>query len=69
MLDVDDPTSVIPTVDAESFARLKAEGTVHSGMLPKLENALRTVGAGVSSVIIKHSRSLTDRNAGTTIKA
>jgi acetylglutamate kinase len=69
MLDVDDPTSVIPTVDAESFARLKAEGTVHSGMLPKLENALHTVGAGVSSVIIKHSRSLTDPTAGTTIKA
>ena len=67
MLNVDDPSTVIPEINADSFARLKADGTIHSGMLPKIENALRTVNAGVSAVCIKSSRAIADTTAGTKI--
>jgi len=50
--DVDDENSVIPTIDAARFAELKASGAVHSGMLPKLENAFRALERGVERVVI-----------------
>jgi acetylglutamate kinase len=52
LLDVDDENSVIPTIDAARFAELKASGAVHSGMLPKLENAFRALDKGVARVVI-----------------
>ncbi len=52
MLDVDDDTSVIPYIDRAHFAELKSSGAVHSGMLPKLENAFRALDEGVGRVVI-----------------
>ncbi len=52
MLDVDDDTSVIPQIDRARFAELKSSGAVHSGMLPKLENAFSALDAGVGRVVI-----------------
>lgn len=63
-----DEESVIPTITAESFAALRAEGVVGKGMLPKIENALRAVADGVRSVRIKHADDLAD-DRGTTIVA
>jgi acetylglutamate kinase len=34
------------------FEHLKADGTISGGMLPKIENALAAVEAGVKEVII-----------------
>ncbi len=48
--DMEDESSVIPTINRESFAELKRSGVIYSGMLPKLENAFTTIDAGVSSV-------------------
>lgn len=48
----DDPASVIPAVDRAAFARLVDEGVVSGGMIPKLENCLAAVEAGVSRVVI-----------------
>ena len=48
----DDEASVIPLITAESFDRLKADGTVSGGMIPKIENALEAIRAGVKQVII-----------------
>lgn len=48
----DDDTSVIPEIHAADFARLKDEGTVSGGMIPKLQNALDAVAAGVERVVI-----------------
>ncbi len=48
----DDDESVIPTISREDFERYKADGTISGGMLPKIENALAAVEAGVSQVII-----------------
>ena len=43
---------VIPEIDRPAFEALKADGTVSGGMIPKLENCLQAVDAGVSRVVI-----------------
>lgn len=48
----DDDESVIPTITRAVFERLKADGTVAGGMLPKLENAFNAIAAGVKAVNI-----------------
>ena len=60
LLDVDDGSSVIPALNEDRIEKLKNEGLIHSGMLPKLENAIQTVKNGVESVIIGHADNLPD---------
>ena len=48
----DDDESVIPTITRPDFERYRSDGTISGGMLPKIENALSAVEAGVSRVII-----------------
>lgn len=52
LTDPDDEASVIPHITADSFEQLKADGTVSGGMIPKIENALQALRAGVKQVII-----------------
>lgn len=63
----DDDDSVIPVITKEDFKRYKADGTISGGMLPKIENALKAVDAGVSRVIITLATAL-DGCHGTVIK-
>jgi acetylglutamate kinase len=53
MSNPDDLNSVIPHINAQSFEQLKADGIVSGGMIPKIENALAAVEAGVHQVIIR----------------
>jgi len=62
----DDESSVIPHINATSFEQLKADGTVNGGMIPKIENALEAVSAGVKQVIITKADAI-DGKHGTTI--
>ena len=62
----DDDDSVIPTINHADFERYKADGTISGGMLPKIENALAAVDAGVSRVIITLATAI-DGNHGTII--
>ena len=50
----------------ESFEALKADGTVSGGMIPKIENALEAVKAGVKQVIITKADAI-DGTQGTII--
>lgn len=52
LADPDDDDSVIERMDLQDFERLKAQGTVCGGMLPKLENAFAALRCGVEKVII-----------------
>ena len=52
LMDVDDPQSLIPTITPSLYAELKAENKIHSGMIPKIDNAYKTIGAGVGAVRI-----------------
>ncbi len=56
--DENDDDSVIPQIDKAAFARLKADGTVQGGMIPKLENAFHAIDAGVKEVIITRADAL-----------
>ena len=64
----DDDDSVIPVITHADFDRYKADGTISGGMLPKIENALSAVDAGVSRVIITLATAV-DGQHGTIIKA
>ena len=63
----DDDDSVIATINHADFARYKADGTISGGMLPKIENALNAVDAGVAKVIITLATAI-DGKHGTTIE-
>ena len=62
----DDDNSVIPTITRADFERYKADGTISGGMLPKIENALSAIDAGVSRVIITLATAI-DGESGTII--
>lgn len=64
--DAEDDDAVIERITPASFNELKADGVVKGGMLPKIENALKAVAAGVRSVQIKHADDLLGEG-GTTI--
>lgn len=64
--DADDDTSVIPVIDRQSFKSYRADGTISGGMLPKIENALRAVDAGVTRVVITSATAI-DGEHGTVI--
>ena len=53
LYDPKDEKSVIPLITKESYTRLKNEGVVSEGMLPKLDNAFFALERGVSEVYIK----------------
>jgi acetylglutamate kinase len=62
----DDDDSVIATINHADFEHYKADGTISGGMLPKIENALSAVDAGVSKVIITLATAI-DGKHGTAI--
>ena len=68
LANADDGDSVIPHISAGDFARLKADGTVQGGMLPKLENSFAALNAGVSRVVITRADQLAQPGAGTVIE-
>ena len=63
----DDDDSVIPVITHASFDQYKADGTISGGMLPKIDNALSAVDAGVSRVIITLATAI-DGQHGTVIE-
>lgn len=63
----DDDNSVIPVITRADFIKYKEDGTISGGMLPKIENALAAIDAGVSRVIITLATAI-DGNAGTIIQ-
>lgn len=69
--DVNDPESVIKSVNEEEFTVLKEEGKLHKGILPKLENALGAIKNNVDKVfLIKETQlknHIENHHAGTEI--
>lgn len=63
----DDDDSVIPVITRADFERYQADGTISGGMLPKIENALAAVEAGVERVIITLATAI-DGQHGTVIQ-
>jgi acetylglutamate kinase len=53
--DSDDDNSVIPELQKSYYEQLKANGAIHTGMIPKLDNAFKAIDAGVSQVTVCHA--------------
>lgn len=56
--DIDDEHSLIQDIDPARYEELKIEKIIHSGMLPKLDNAFTAIASGVKAVIIGHAQEL-----------
>ena len=74
--DKDDPTTLIPELSVMEAARLRQEGVISGGMIPKMECCVEAIRRGVKKVIIMDGRVphsilmelLTDEGAGTMVK-
>lgn len=67
MYDQANEESVIPLINTEGYNRLKKEGVVTAGMIPKLDNAYYALEKGVSEVYIKEWTAIAHK-AGTMLK-
>ena len=73
--DRDDPSTLIPDVTIEEAEKLKAEGVVSGGMVPKVDCCVQALKKGVENVVIMDGRVphsilmeiLTDEGAGTMV--
>lgn len=55
MRDINDPESAIPVIKPTNYQQLKEEEVINSGMIPKIDNALDALNAGVTAVRIMNS--------------
>lgn len=56
--DINDEDSLIMAINPERYEELKQQQIIHSGMIPKLDNAFTAIACGVKAVIIGHSDDL-----------
>jgi acetylglutamate kinase len=54
LYDSEDDTSVIATMNANLYSKLKSEKAIHSGMIPKLDNCFNSLSKGVQKIRIGH---------------
>jgi acetylglutamate kinase len=69
--DLSDEGSVILQINKAEYNDLKTTGVVHTGMIPKLDNAFEAISQGVQRVIIGKADDLSDLlngKSGTTLK-
>lgn len=60
LFDAEDDSSVIEQINQELYAKLKTEGAIHSGMIPKLDNCFNSLSRGVQKIKIGHHKMLKD---------
>lgn len=71
----EDPSTLIPELTVEEAEKLKAEGVIAGGMIPKVDCCVEAINKGVKNVIIMDGRVphsilmelLTDEGAGTMV--
>lgn len=66
LMDENDDNSVISRLDKELYQKYIDEGVVTGGMLPKLDNAFRSIEKGVKAVIITQASEI-GKDSGTRI--
>lgn len=59
----DDDTTVIGQITEKTFSDYKSQGVIHSGMIPKLDNAYVALKAGVSEIVICGPKAFEKKNA------
>jgi len=58
MKDLSDDRSLITHIDQGNYSQLLASGVIHSGMIPKIDNAFEAIKEGVDRVHICHYRDI-----------
>ncbi len=56
--DINDESSLVNEIDQREYMKLKEQQIIHSGMIPKMDNAFSAISCGVKAVIIGHSDDL-----------
>jgi acetylglutamate kinase len=70
LMNAEDDSTVINSINESLYKNLKEEKVIHSGMIPKLDNAFAAISKGVEKVIIGRAEQLQELvagNAGTSI--
>lgn len=75
LTDKDDPTTLIPEVDLKGIEKLKENGIISGGMIPKVDCCVEAISKGVENAVIMDGRVphsilmeiLTDEGAGTMV--
>ena len=62
----DDESTLISKINTSAYKELKEKKLIHSGMIPKLDNAFAALKNGVKNVIIGKAEDLTQLIAGST---
>ncbi|MBF6627084.1 MAG: acetylglutamate kinase [Proteiniphilum sp.] len=65
--DLNDPLSLIPSMNKAECDKYKLQGIIADGMIPKLDNSFRAIENGVSRVIILHAQNLLNQQ-GTVLR-
>lgn len=65
MKDINSDGSVLASICRSDYHRLKSDGIVYEGMIPKLDNAFAAIDKGVSKVIIGKAGKLPELISGT----
>ncbi len=71
LLDANNDSTVIPSINKEEYQSLKEKALIFAGMIPKLDNAFSAINSGVTKVIIGKAEMielLIVGKAGTTIQ-
>ena len=58
LLDANDDSTVISTINPSAYQQLKTEQKIFAGMIPKLDNAFAALNSGVKRVIIGRAEEL-----------
>lgn len=64
LLDANDDTTVIASINPDYYTTLKSQQLIFAGMIPKLDNAFAAINNGVSKVIIGKAEFIQDLVAG-----
>jgi acetylglutamate kinase len=70
LMNAEDDLTVIGSINQTSYKDLKEQEIIHSGMIPKLDNAFAALNKGVNRIVIGKAEQLEDLisgNAGTSI--
>lgn len=65
---IEDEDSVIKVITPKKYKKLKAANSIHSGMIPKIDNCFDALNAGVNVVKIGAAKMITGNENHTTIK-
>jgi acetylglutamate kinase len=60
LMDEDNNNSAISCMDKSYYEKLKSQGIIHSGMIPKMDNAFDALNKGVNTIVITNTENISD---------